>query len=179
VKRPKKTKSNREPWWFTKSQAAGVTGYSVRQFTDKIQPRLDSTATRGRGADLRFDIRAVGRALVTYVADLNRPKPEDIDPLLGGEGEEGDALEAYRREATTKLRLANAATRTELVDRRIVLDAMSKAFGTAANCGKKLARKFGNDAVEIWNEGIDAMRDAAIKELSDDSDEANREKLDQ
>ena len=171
AKRTKKpTRPAPDAWpWITKAQAAELTGYQVRNFSDRIQAKLETSAMRGKGAALRFNGIEVVKALATYIAEQHRPKPEDVDPLLGREGEVSDSLDEFRRESTVKLRLANAQTRRELVDRQTLLDAISKSFAAAAGLGQKLVKRYDNNAGLIWNEAIDTMRDAAIAALAEPS----------
>lgn len=176
----KRTKSPDAWAWLTKPQTAAAVGYSVRQFGDVIHKRMPAEATRGKGNAKKYDVRAAVKALAEYVAEQNKPKPEDGDPLWGGDTPSGKdpVLDAYRREQTEKVRLENQATRRELVDRSKVMQAMSAGFAAAGNVAGKLVLRFGNDAGDLWNEGIDAMRDAAMVALKSD-DEAPAQATDE
>jgi hypothetical protein len=172
--KPDRKNGPSDAWaWISKTRAAELTGYSVRNFSERIQPRIDAKSVKGKGGSLRFDSRSVVRALIAYTLEQSRPKPEDLDPLLGSIASSGDpVLDEYRREATTEKRLKNAQTRGELVDRARLELAFAPAFAAAAKCGDLLVKRFGNDAGDLWNEGIETMKDAAMKALQLDDDAA-------
>lgn len=169
-KRAKRKGPATDAWaWLPKPRAAEAAGYSVRQFTDKIQPRLDAAAVRGKGATMRFDVRAVVKALAAYVADQWRPKLDDPDGLLDPSTPTGKdpTLDALRIESTIKLRLDNATKRGELIDRQRMQTALVAGFSAAATAGKQLELRFGRDGAELWNKGIKAMQRAAVAALGE------------
>lgn len=168
AKRTKKPPA--DAWaWLNKTQAAAVSGYSVRNFTERLQPRLEASATRGKGAALRFDIRAIARALADHVREQSRPKIDDPDGLLDPNTPTGQdpVLDALRIESTVKLKLANAETRRELIDRQKIVIALGAGFAAAAANGKKLDLRFGREATYLWNEAMKAIHRAAVAALGD------------
>lgn len=162
------TKNSQKKWaWLTKTQAAEVVGYSVRHFGERIQPLIEKQHWTGRGAKLRFMIHGVTKAAVDYATAQQKQPAEGIDPLLAGD--DSDALDEYRREATTEKRLKNAVTRGELIDREKTADAIRAGITAMRETGDRLVRRFGNEAGDLFNDAVGEFEGVATRVIADAS----------
>jgi hypothetical protein len=150
-----------DPLWLTKPDAARVCGLSTRQFGDVIPPRLDKPAQRGAGAKLRYHAPAVVAALVAYRVEQAAPAVVDPDPAMNGPMT--DNLERYRGWKADGEELTVKERRLELVKTSEVLKALAPALTAMKSAGDNLVRKFGNEAGEIFNDGVAAFEAAAVK----------------
>jgi hypothetical protein len=156
------------PWWLTKTDAARLCRLSVRQFSDTIQPRLKPDEVEGAGATLRFDAPAVAAALWAYRVEL--ATPEEGDPLLTGGGKDSDELERYRRLKADMVERDLAERDGILVKRHTIMDALAPALTAMRGTGDRLSRQFGNEAADIFNEGVGEFEAAALKLVNESAE---------
>lgn len=149
-----------DPFWQPKAKAAELCAMGVRQFSDAIQPKLDKSAQRGAGATLRFHLPAVVATLVAYRLEL--AKPIDGDPLMA-DGGDSPNLERYRRLKGDEVELNLSERKGGLVRADKIIEALGPALSAMRGTGDRLARQFGNDAADIFNEGVAEFEAAAGK----------------
>ena len=149
--------------WFTRTESADLCGLSARQFDDVIRSRLKAASVTGAGRTLRFHGQAVVAALVSYRLEQRADpvSPAEGDPMLAGP--ESPALERYR-EVRTKLAERDLAERDrELVKGRLIRDALRPAVAALRGTGDRLSRQFGNEAGDVFNEGVADFEAAALR----------------
>lgn len=161
--------------WLSKTENAALCGLSVRQYSDVIQPRLPKVAVKGSGATLRHEAGAVVSVLVAYRLEQAKPADPDGDPLLSG----GDSpnLERYRGVKADLATLDLRERNRELVRIGVLQTSMRTALAALRGTGDRLARQFGNDAADIYNEGVtefEAAALAAVRKFDSDGSDDNR-----
>ena len=150
-----------DPFWQPKAKAAELCRMSTRQFSDAVQPKVESAGQRGAGATLRFHLPAVAHALALYRVAQAEPPVVDSDPAMNGPVT--DNLERYRGWKADGEELTVKERRGELVKAEVVMAALGPAISAMKSAGDHLVRKFGNEAGEIFNEGVGAFEAAAAK----------------
>ena len=148
--------------WQPRAVAAEIVGLSPRQFDDVFRPRLPADATRGAGASLRYRLPAVVAALVAYrIEQVQKPVDDEADPLMTGGA--SPALERYRRLKGDDLERTLAERDGQLVRKHVILDALRQGMSVMRATGDRLVRQFGNDAGDVFNEGVSEFEAAIVK----------------
>lgn len=151
--------------WFTRADAAALCGIGARHFDEKIRPRLPADAFKGDRASLRFSGPAIVQTMIAY-----RTKPQiddESDPLLVGSG--SPALERYRTARANLAELDLAERDSAIIHLPILARALSPAISALRATGNRLTRMFGNEAGEIYNEGVTDFEAAALQAIANDS----------
>lgn len=154
-----------DPLWMPRSDCAELCGLSVRQFGDVIQPDLGPDAKRGSGPSLRLYAPAVVKALLTYrmVGAKGKPADDETDPLL--KGDESPALERYRLGRAKMVEMDLAERERQTVRVQALRDAMRGGVSALRSTGDRLVRQFGNEAGEMFNEGVADFEAAALRAI--------------
>ena len=160
--------ARKTPLTATRIEAAEICGLSPRQFDDAIRSRAKD-ATVGKGAALRYRLRPIVEALVEYRVELSERQIRssiDIDGDVQAGPMSSEALERLRT-ANARLREMDLAERNgALVRLHVIADALRPAMVAMRSTGDRLTRKFGNDAGEIFNEGIADFEAAAAQVIA-------------
>lgn len=146
----------------TRVEAAEICGLSPRQFDEVIRPRAKD-ATTGRGASLRFNLRPIVAALVEYRIEQLKPPVAPSGIILNASPEELASLDRLRLANAQIAELELGERRASLVRLTVISDALRPALAAMRSTGDRLARRFGNDACEIFNEGICDFEAAALR----------------
>lgn len=152
--------------WINKGQAAYIAGLSSQQFDNVIRPKLGEAAERRLGRVIEFDAQAVVAALLEYRKPKNAQAVDangEVDPLLYG----GDSpnLERYRKIKGDLAQIELEERRKTHVDVR-VLDGIFVRFGSLLHrAGEVLQRRFGGDAVDIFNAALDEAERICLAEI--------------
>ncbi|HVM76535.1 MAG TPA: hypothetical protein VMT75_12880 [Candidatus Saccharimonadales bacterium] len=154
TKQPEKEKAG----WYTLDEIALVFGMTVQGFRKQVRPLLDAqdirdagkkgTRIRARGA---IDAYAAGKAKKAEQAAAAK-----ADPMLAGPDDKSGGMERYRLARASQEELNLAVMKKELVnikDLKRWLDLISSQIRGA---GERLVRRFGNEAGDMLNEGLDA-----------------------
>lgn len=160
--------------WFTRDQAAELCGFSTRQFDDTARAKAVG-AERGKAKTLRFHGPKIVAGAVAYRLEQGRISVDgDGDPLMTGS--DSPNLERYRLGKAQMIEL-DLAERQKILVRADVLDrALRPAITAMRQTGDRLVRKFGNEAGEIFNEGVSEFEAAALQYFaSDTSDDGGRD----
>lgn len=149
--------------WLTRSQAAEVIGCGSRNFDDRVRSRLPAEASRGKGKHLRYDVRIV----VKVWCELQAAQISSDDPLLSGPSDSSDNLELYRYEKYVEQKRKNDEAAKVICDSTKIMSGMSRGIHAARTVSETLKRKFGNDAADLYNQGIDALVRAASEAVAE------------
>lgn len=144
--------------WLTRTDAAALCGLSTRSFDESVRPRLDKGASRGKAASLRYHGPAVVAALVAYRVEQARPT-DPGDPVMSGPN--SPALERCRTATAVKLERANDVDAGTLVPADEIRRALAAGFAALRGVGEKLKARFGNDARDLYDLGLDDFLAAA------------------
>jgi hypothetical protein len=144
--------------WFTRVEAAALCDLSPRQFDEVVRPRIKD-GERGTARTLRFNGPAVVKALLDY----RKPKSADDPDGIFFEGPDSPALERWRI-ARAKLAERDVDEREGTVIRiNLMRDALRAGTTAMRATGDRLTRGYGNEAGEIFNEGVAEFEAAAIR----------------
>ena len=151
--------------WLTRGEAARLCGMGIRHFDEAVRPRA-AGAVRGSGAKLRYDAAKIVAALVEYrLAQLQASN--SFDTADGGTSD-SPALERGRLAKAQLLELELAERQKELIRAQAMREALRPAIAILRQVADRLIRKFGNDAGEIYNEGVDDFAAAVLRFLAAD-----------
>jgi hypothetical protein len=167
---------NRDEWaWFTRAQAAELCGTSPRNFDERIRQHLPDDSTRGSGRNLRYHGAGIVAAMVAYRQPAAVVSPESDDPLLSGAAT--PALERYRSLKADLAEIDVGERRGRIVRSAVISDAIKGGLSAMRQTGDRLTRQFGNDAGQLYNEGIDDFEAAARQVIqdADSRDDADRQ----
>lgn len=146
---------------MTRSQVAEVIGCGARNFDDRIRPKLPREASRGKGKNLRYDVRVV----VKVWHELELAQSVSDDPMLAGSADGSDALEKYRYEKFVEQKRKNDEAAKVICDTAKVVNGMSRGIHAMRTISETLKRKYGNDAADLYNQGVDALVNAATEAI--------------
>jgi hypothetical protein len=153
--------------WFTRNDIAALCGLSPRHFDDAIRPRAKD-AERGTGKTKRFDGPKMVAAAIAYRLEQAAPATtEDGDPLLSGS--DSPALERYRNVKADLAERDLAERDKVLVRANVIRDALRPAVSALRGTGDRLVRQFGNEAGDIFNEGVNEFEAAAKRVILADA----------
>lgn len=155
--------------WFTRNDVAALCGLSPRHFDDAIRPRAKG-AERGAGKTKRFDGPKMVAAAIAYRLEQAAPVTEDGDPLLAGS--DSPALERYRNVKADLAERDLAERDKVLVRSNMIRDALRPAIAAMRGTGDRLVRQFGNEAGDIFNEGVTEFEAAAKRVILSDANDA-------
>jgi hypothetical protein len=163
MRKPKKSKSKVDAFpWCTRIQAAQLISLSPRQFDDAVRPRLPEEARQGKGGRLRYSAPHVVSAFVGYRVEQEIPPVDIDDPLMAAGGSSSPQLERYRKYKADLAEREVKELDKDLVRRGSLVTALHPALAAMRGTAERLGNQFGNEAVEIYNEGVDEFV-AAIK----------------
>lgn len=149
--------------WLTKQQMAEVLDVSEQHFDRTFRPMAADAAIKTIGKRLYFHCRKVLDAWCAGQIAKLRPEAPSADPLL--EGPDSPVLDRLRL-ANAKMAELELAERTNaVVQLDLIRDAMRPALAAMRSAGDRLVRQFGNDAGEIFNEGVGEFEAAAARVL--------------
>ena len=147
--------------WLTRDQAARAARLSVDRFDAAIRSLVPDSETKKSGRRVLMSARAVVDAIVAHRSKVDA---DPRDPLLVG----GDSpsLERYRAARADMVELELEKTRGTHIDVRALESTIVRFSDRLRSTGELLQRKFGNDASEMFNDGITAAADAAKRDLT-------------
>jgi hypothetical protein len=146
--------------WFSRQQAAKLCGVSTKTFDDSIRPLIPADAVKGAGAKLRYFGPAFVAALVRHRQKVDadgKVKPEEAMPNL-------ERIRDYKAQL---VEMDVQTRRGELVQLEKVKRAIAGGFVAFRGTGDQLVRRFGNDAGDLFNEGVAEFEHKAIAVLND------------
>ena len=152
--------------WITRDQAVQLTGYVERHFDKFIRPRLPAAAIKGNRVNLRFDAPAVCEALASYRVELQKPDESSKD----------DSVRRIKSADAAMSELKLAEYEGRLIDGDLFRKSMLAGFRVLRGSGEILVRRFGNEAAEIYNEGLDEFAAATTKAMSSNAPDHPAEK---
>ncbi len=140
--------------WFDKAAMAGAFDVSPNIFDRDYRRFAPATAVKEVGGKLYFHSRTI---LDAWVRQQKAKLPADADPLLNG----GDspALEEYRKHRARSAKVEADEKERISVPRAILEPALRQSAGVMRRVGETLARRFGNEAGDIYNEGVDRVEE--------------------
>lgn len=147
--------------WVTKTQAAELCDLKPRQFSDAIQAKLSKDAMRGRGAGLRIHAPSAVKVLVEYRVEQAKPLPDETDPLMSGADSPG--LERYRMANAQIKERELAQLDRELVRSSVIREMVRPGIAAMRAVGDAIVRRFGNDAGDMYNEGVNEFEATMLK----------------
>ena len=158
---------NREDAWFNKEEMARIFDMSPQGFDKSIRPHVPSNYIRTKGKYVLFYAKGV-----VEIWAQRKEKPEREDPMLDVPDGSSEALERYRDERAKMARIDRLRKEGELLPREKVRTILGRVAAVLRRTGDKLQRQFGQQALEVFEEGLmdaESVIDEVRKEGADGS----------
>lgn len=145
--------------WVTRKQAAELCGVSSRTFDDAVKPLIDAASVRGGRTNLQYHGPGVVKALLAYRMPKKGAAGADADPLLTADTN-------YRRLKIELAEMEVQERRGELVKKEAFKRAIAGGFIAFRGTGDQIARRHGNDAADLFNEGLTEFETVTLAALN-------------
>jgi len=156
--------ANPDKGWFSLDLMAQAFGVTPQGFAATVRPLLPSDAIRGAGKlGVKVKCRAAIDAWVAHKLGQASPTPDD--PLMAGGT--SPALERYRLGRATMVEMDIAERERGLVKGEAIRAAVLAGVGAMRAAGDRLSLLAGNEAADIYNEGVAEFEAAALRALEE------------
>ena len=163
---PKKKKPRQmEEIWMPLKEAAEFFGMTTEGWRKSVRPLLSEGDVQ-KSSDGRVQI-CIAAAVEAYVAKrvAKAAAASQLDPLLAGGN--SPALEEYRQHRATMALMDLQERQGTHCDIRKLSTPLQRFSSLIRGAGEALQRRFGNDAADLYNTGIDGAENAALEEMGE------------
>ncbi|HEX4796181.1 MAG TPA: hypothetical protein VH370_20495 [Humisphaera sp.] len=147
---------NRQPeatGWLTLEECAAAVDVTPQGFSKTFRPHAPPSAVRNAGK--KGVLIHFRQMLDAYIADrIAKAPPRTGDPLMDVP-DSSPALERWRLARAEMEEIALAEKKHEVVAIAVMRPGMNTLISVMRNVAERLQRQFGNEASDIYNEGID------------------------
>ncbi len=142
-------------------QAAYLANLTTVRFHQRIRPLIPSEAVKHHGQKVVIEARAAMKGIIDYRSG-QQPGGKDVD-----ENEASTpALEKYRAVRAEMAQMDLEERKATHVPLKALEGALNKFGGLLHRAGEALQRRFGNEASDIYNTGVDDALTEMKKEIN-------------
>lgn len=154
------------PEWSTRDEAAKKSfGVSTAQF-DKTYRDIAPDAIKTVNGRVWVHARTIWNAIVKRTKDEAEAKAKLLDDPMLASGGDSPATERYRAAKASIAELDLAEREGSIIRKAVISEVLMPLAGIMRDTGDRLARQFGNPALEVFNEGFEDMK-AGIRKASE------------